>query len=135
MLFAAANNFDGFLRWAYNSWPKNPFENAVWEKKNWPAGDTFLVYPGNRTTLRFETLRDGIEDFEKIRILRECASAKASGTTEFKTAVENLEKFLAENFTISNGLNSENDFSEQVLKARNLIDAASKLVPAAVPEN
>ncbi len=135
LLFAAANNFDGFLRWAYNSWPKNPFENAVWEKKNWPAGDTFLVYPGNRTTLRFETLRDGIEDFEKIRILRECASAKASGTTEFKTAVENLEKFLAENFTISNGLNSENDFSEQVLKARNLIDAASKLVPAAVPEN
>jgi hypothetical protein len=37
----------------------------------WPAGDTYQVYPDNRSSIRFETLREGIEDAEKIRILRE----------------------------------------------------------------
>ncbi len=37
----------------------------------WPAGDCLLVYPGPRSTIRFERLREGIADFEKIRIVRE----------------------------------------------------------------
>ncbi len=37
----------------------------------WPAGDTYQIYPGPLSSIRFEKLRDGIQDFEKIRIIRE----------------------------------------------------------------
>ena len=44
----------------------------------WPAGDTSLVYPGPRLSLRALLLRDGIETYEKIRILgREIPELKA----------------------------------------------------------
>ncbi|MCF7567885.1 DUF4091 domain-containing protein [Sabulilitoribacter arenilitoris] len=67
--YTMAADFDGFLRWAYNSWVENPLQDSRF--RTWPAGDTYQVYPGNRSSIRFETLRDGIEDAEKIRILRE----------------------------------------------------------------
>ena len=34
------------------------------------SGDTYLVYPYNRSSMRFERLIDGIENAEKIRQLR-----------------------------------------------------------------
>lgn len=37
----------------------------------WAAGDTYFVYPGARTSLRFERLISGVQAFEKVRILRE----------------------------------------------------------------
>ncbi len=67
--YSIAAKFDGFLRWAYNSWVENPLTDSRF--RAWPAGDTYLVYPDNRSSIRFECLRDGIEDAEKIRVLRE----------------------------------------------------------------
>ncbi|WP_418603159.1 glycoside hydrolase domain-containing protein [Hwangdonia sp.] len=72
--YTMAADFDGFLRWAYNSWVENPLQDSRF--RTWPAGDTYIVYPDNRSSIRFETLRDGIEDAEKIRILREDLQAK-----------------------------------------------------------
>jgi hypothetical protein len=66
---AAAMGFDGFLRWAYNSWPENPVIDSRYTQ--WPSGDTYLVYPDAQSSVRFERLREGIQDYEKIRILRE----------------------------------------------------------------
>jgi hypothetical protein len=86
-LFASAQGYDGFLRWAWNSWVEDPLQST--DFTSWPSGDCFLVYPGNRSSIRFERLRDGLEDFEKIRLLRE-AAAKA-GTPEAKTALADLE--------------------------------------------
>ncbi len=37
----------------------------------WAAGDCFMVYPGANSSIRFEKLREGIVDFEKIRILKD----------------------------------------------------------------
>lgn len=125
LLYTAANRFDGFLRWAYNSWVDNPFADCRWPKRNWPAGDCFLVYPGNRTTLRFETLRDGIEDFEKIQILRKAAQ-KPGASSEFKNAVADLENFLTETFTVPAG--SGNAHAEQVRATRERIDKAARLL-------
>ena len=71
-LFATANGFDGLLRWAFHSWVENPLVST--DFTSWPSGDCFLVYPGNRSSIRFERLRDGIESFEKIRLLREHAA-------------------------------------------------------------
>ena len=67
--YSTAANFDGFLRWAYNSWVENPLQDSRF--RAWPAGDTYIVYPDNRSSIRFETLREGIQDAEKINILRE----------------------------------------------------------------
>lgn len=67
--YSTAANFDGFLRWAYNSWVEKPLQDSRF--RQWSAGDTYIVYPGNRSSIRFETLREGVQDAEKIRILRE----------------------------------------------------------------
>ena len=66
---AAAYGLDGFLRWAYDAWPADPLRDA--RHTLWAAGDCFLVYPGGNSSIRFEKLREGITDYEKIRILRE----------------------------------------------------------------
>jgi hypothetical protein len=67
-LYAAANNLDGFLRWSFVNWPRDPLFDSSFGP--WPAGDTFLIYPGPRSSIRWEMLRDGIEEAEKIRVLR-----------------------------------------------------------------
>lgn len=66
--FAQAENYDGYLRWAYNSWTADPLTDARF--RTWPAGDCFVVYPGGRGSVRFSKLTEGIQDFEKVRILR-----------------------------------------------------------------
>lgn len=66
--FAQADGYDGYLRWAYNSWTIDPLTDARF--RTWPAGDCFVVYPGGRGSVRFSKLLEGIQDFEKVRILR-----------------------------------------------------------------
>lgn len=118
-LFAAANRLDGFLRWAYNSWNRNPLEKT--DFVHWPAGDCWLVYPGNRSSVHFECLRDGLEDFEKIALLRRAAAA-ADASATLRRAVADMDALLAELFTIerSSGDTHEND----VLRATEAIRAA-----------
>ena len=66
--FAQAENYDGYLRWAYNSWTADPLTDARF--RTWPAGDCFVVYPGGRGSVHLAKLTEGIQDFEKVRILR-----------------------------------------------------------------
>lgn len=56
--YAAAKGFTGYLRWAYNSWTKNPIIDSRFTA--WPAGDTYQVYPGPMSSIRFEKLIEGI---------------------------------------------------------------------------
>lgn len=87
-------DFDGMLRWAYNSWCKDPVMDSRYG--NWPAGDTFLVYPEGRSSIRFERLIDGIEVSEKVRIL------KAEGV-DLKPMYDALQQeFLANNINDPN---------------------------------
>lgn len=95
-LFAAANGFDGFLRWAFHSWVENPLVST--DFTSWPSGDCFLVYPGDRSSVRFERLRDGIETFEKIRLLRE----HARKTPALGDEIRKLDQALT-NFTWNRG--------------------------------
>jgi hypothetical protein len=89
--YTAAHGYDGFLRWAYDAWPADPVRDA--RHVLWPAGDTFLVYPGAQSSIRFEKLREGIVDFEKMRILR--SSANGSNDAEVKRLVGELDHELA----------------------------------------
>lgn len=66
--FAQAEGYDGYLRWAYNSWTLDPLTDTRF--RTWPAGDCFVVYPGGRGSVRFSKLVEGIQDFEKVRVLR-----------------------------------------------------------------
>ena len=70
---AAAAGYDGYLRWAYCSWTEQPNQSSIYPARNWASGDCYLVYPGC-TSIRFERLVEGIQDYEKIKILRAGAS-------------------------------------------------------------
>ena len=72
--YPAMVGLDGFLRWAWNSWPQNPKEDATYW--NWRAGDTFLCYPGGEPSWRFLELRNGIIAAEKVRILKDAGLFK-----------------------------------------------------------
>ena len=74
-LHALACGYDGYLRWAYNSWPKQPNQDSRFG--NWPAGDTYLVYPSG-SSIRFERLVEGIQAYEKARLLRPTLNLKGA---------------------------------------------------------
>jgi YD repeat-containing protein len=93
---AAALGYTGFLRWAFDSWTADPLYDT--NHVRWPAGDCFLAYPGGRSSIRFERLREGIADFEKIRLLRtaiESSSDEAAKRqwSEFNKALDRLKPF------------------------------------------
>ena len=69
MWHAAAESYDGYLRWAYNSWNEEPLLDSRYG--NFSGGDCFFVYPDNQSSIRFEKMIEGIQDYEKIRLLRE----------------------------------------------------------------
>jgi hypothetical protein len=72
---ALACGYDGYLRWAYNSWTKQPNQDSRYG--NWPAGDCYLVYPGG-SSIRFERLIEGIQAYEKARLLRPSLNLKGA---------------------------------------------------------
>ena len=72
--YPALAGFDGFLRWAANSWPMNPYEDATFG--NWLPGDAYLVYPNGEMSARLVALRSGIVAAEKLRILREAGAVR-----------------------------------------------------------
>lgn len=89
--YAASHGYDGFLRWAYDAWPEDPMRDA--RHTLWPAGDCFLVYPGGGSSIRFERMREGIVDFEKIRIIRELTGK--SKDKKIQKAMKDFEAYLA----------------------------------------
>lgn len=122
-LFAAANNLDGFLRWAYNSWNLNPLECT--DFVHWPSGDCFLVYPGNRSSVRFERLRDGIEEYEKVNLLR----ARAGESPRAAAAVQRMNATLSSIFTVARSTGTTH--AEDVRRARELIEETARVLDAA----
>ena len=66
--YAAKARLDGYLRWALNSWVIEPLLDSRFY--TWAAGDTYLIYPCARTSIRFEKMIEGIQAYEKVRILK-----------------------------------------------------------------
>ena len=91
--YTMAAGFDGFLRWAYNSFTKDALVDSRF--RTWPAGDTYVVYPQGRSSIRFERLMEGIQDAEKIRIVRNKFEQDKTPAGKVKLAEMNqvLEKF------------------------------------------
>ena len=69
-LFSAAKRFSGVNRWTAFCWWRDPEWDGSCPPR-YDAGERFLLYPRARASTRWEMLRDSIENYEKIRILRE----------------------------------------------------------------
>ncbi len=66
----------GYLHWGFNYWQgANAFADLEpnWGGDNYlPPGDSHIVYPGKKgpmSSIRLEAMRDGIEDYELLRLL------------------------------------------------------------------
>ena len=110
---AAAGNYDGYLRWAYNSWTSDPLRDSRF--RTWAAGDCYLVYPYGYSSIRMERFIEGIQDNEKIRILRkEFEDKKATGKAKQLNATVSM--FSAENIWKRNA-------TEDVNAARKILNS------------
>jgi len=108
--------FTGFLHWGGNYWtPKPLLDTQLVIDDNTellPSGDAFVVYPDRehltvRSSIRFEAMRETIEDYEMLRALasrdrdkadRICASAVSSFTDYVRdpAAFRRIERRLLE---------------------------------------
>ena len=107
-----AHDYDGMLRWAYNSWAADPEYDSRFGK--WMSGDTYLVYPFNRSSVRFEKLIDGIEVAEKVRLLR----SEGVDVSEVETVLEMIRAAEITDY--------EQPWHQIVLEARLALDEASR---------
>ncbi len=112
--YAVACDYDGFLRWAYNSWVENPLTDSRF--RTWPAGDTYLVYPDARSSIRFERLIEGIQDAEKIHILRK--EYASENTPESLAKLEKLNQTIAQFGT----LEPATDWEQKLIEAKNILN-------------
>ncbi len=74
----------GYLHWGWNFWSDNCFDETagiIPEAGNiMPGGDAFITYPGNGeilSSIRLEAMRDGIVDYELLKMLEEKKPAMA----------------------------------------------------------
>jgi len=79
---AAHYNTGGYLHWGLNQYFADPYKQSVVKHhapgaaaNNFlPAGDTHIVYPGGEgplSSIRFESHRLGIEDYDLLQLLKE----------------------------------------------------------------
>ena len=71
-IYLATKGFDGFLKSTSHRWMSHvdPLVDTNC-RPHFPCGDSFLLYPGPRSSVRWESLRDGWEDYDKLVVLRE----------------------------------------------------------------
>ena len=85
-----------------------------------------MVYPGGISSIRFEKMREGIIDFEKIRILRELAAK--SSDKKIKTSMAAFEAHL-ETFIGDHDYNKREynvpEMTEAVLTGKKMLDDLS----------
>jgi len=101
----------GFEYYCYNIWERNyakdpakRYPNVKWKadgwSRGWPSnGDGMLFYPGPISSLRFEAIRDGIEDWESLQVLRDCVEAvrHRKNAGKYRRLIQQAEALLAVN--------------------------------------
>lgn len=115
ILHAVAGGYDGYLRWAVNSWPLDPLRDSRF--RTWAAGDTYSIYPGPRSSIRFERLVEGLQDSEKIYLLREELQSKGN-----KTKLEKLNQ-LVDRFTPEGLAKTQQDPADMVRELRTFLNS------------
>lgn len=117
---ALSQGYDGYLRWAYDYWRLNdPFDAR---DGGHTAGDFSLIYRSSNTepidflsSLRLEMLREGIEDYEKVRILKEVLAVSSNPKDQEKLQLLNN---VIIKFDKTSGINSD----VLVIEGQNIIN-------------
>lgn len=95
------HNLSGFLHWGGNYWSDDPFGNVepiINDGKTLlPAGDNAIVYPDPErltvlSSIRLEAMREGIEDYELLRVLAVSDAAKANALA--REAIPNFTDYV-----------------------------------------
>ncbi len=99
----------GFLHWGLNYWAGaktgDPWEDAG---GSYPAGDMWIIWPGYQKvypSIRLAAMRDGIRDYELLRMLEQESSAEADAlcrrvVTDTYNYVSDVKAFRAERRTL-----------------------------------
>ena len=67
----------GYLHWGFNYWMSMTNDAAV---NDWPGGDSWIIYPAEGkvySSIRLAAMRDGIADYEFLKLLEQKAPEKA----------------------------------------------------------
>ena len=92
---ALARGEDGYLRWAFNSWTADPVRDSRF--RTWAAGDCYMVYPDGVSSVRFERLVEGLQDYAKARILLDEWGA---GSKKAAKLVKALRRFTVDELSV-----------------------------------
>jgi len=112
--YALAAGYDGVLRWAFNSWVENPLVDSRF--RTWPAGDTYVTYPQARSSIRFERLLEGIQDYEKVQIIKKLLMQKNDQQT-----IQQLDAAIAK----MNDNTRHEGWNEELNAAKDLVNSIS----------
>jgi len=107
-----AKGIPGFLHWGYNQWGTNPRNRKTvlnpWDDvtgHRWPGGDPQVVYPPRDEkmtrdevigSIRWEIIREAMEDYEYLRMTREKADA---GDARAKALIDEIMEKAAPDWT------------------------------------
>jgi len=72
----------GYLHWGFNWWHLKITNDAA--VNDWPGGDSWIVYPTDGkvfSSIRLEAMRDGIADYELLKLLEQKLPDKAKELT------------------------------------------------------
>ena len=72
-LYALSKGLDGYLHWSWMNWDDHPLTDSRY--RLFPPGDTYCVYPGNRSSVRYERFIEGVQTAEKYVVLTKAYKA------------------------------------------------------------
>ncbi|MDR2816957.1 MAG: DUF4091 domain-containing protein [Proteiniphilum sp.] len=78
-------NVKGYLHWGLNSWRNDTIQGENMDWGNKPAGDCWIIYPSYgklHSSMRLEAMRDGINDYELLKLLESKNPAGAKELAE-----------------------------------------------------
>lgn len=76
----------GYLHWGLNYWVEDQLNaDASRDRGRLPAGDNCIIYPGYRklySSIRFEAMRDGIDDYQLLKMVENKDAKRAKSFTD-----------------------------------------------------
>jgi hypothetical protein len=107
-LHAAANDLDGYLHWSWINWGESPLTDTRF--RLFGSGDTYCYYPGNRSSVRFERLVEGIHQFEKIQILKEEYKSNPEKRAQLEALLDGFADYTVAGKDCADKVNRMEDF-------------------------
>lgn len=116
-IHSIANGFGGYLHWSWMNWDNHSLTDTRY--RLFASGDTYLIYPGVRSSVRYERFIEGVAMAEKVRILRQYF--KENGNQDKLEQLNTMVKAFAlpgipQGHTASEMVNQLQQFLNQTIK-------------------